>query len=82
MPDVVHEDTGAHAPDATEDLAWGWHGLLNREQWDEYRPEWERVHGETLHIEHTRYFPTPDTYADALAKLRTEQPRGPFREAS
>lgn len=81
-PRVSHETSGALAPDTTGELSWGWHGLLTREQWDEYRPEWERVHGERLRIENTRYFPSPDTYADALAKLRTEQPRGPLREAS
>lgn len=73
---------GAPAPDTTVELSWGWRGLLNREQWDEYAPEYERVHGEPLRAENTKYYPGPESYAEALATLRNEQPRGPLRDAS
>lgn len=83
VADMVATTTlGAHAPDTTSELSWGWHGLLNREQWDEYAPEYERVHGEPLRVDNTKYFPGPDSYADALSRLRAESPRGDLRKVS
>lgn len=76
------EEINTPAPEVTRELAWGWRGRLNRAQWEEYAPEWERVHGEPLRVENTLYFPGPESYADALATLRAEKPRRAFRDAS
>ncbi|WP_157550919.1 hypothetical protein [Microbacterium sp. Root553] len=76
------EEITTPAPEVTRELAWGWRGRLNRAQWEEYAPEWERVHGEPLRVENTLHFPGPESYADALATLRAEKPRHAFRDAS